>query len=365
MENVNKQLSQRLTKLENQLLDKNIIIRGVPEVKFESPNATWDKVLTEISSTIDGKHFADRMAGAVKFSITSVRRIGPKQVMVNRPILVKLSLCEDAEYLVKNRKFLKKGTYLDYEYTEEVERERRLLRPILKAARSIEEFQGKCRLDGGKLVIKSRCYNTQILHTLPPPLSGFYATTKSNEEVLGFFGELNPFSNFHSASFHVGNTLYHRSEQYIQHMKSQLFKDSQTINSILASTTAYQCKQLSRDIVNYNRDTWLTRAKELCTPGIRAKFEQNRNLCQILINTGNLKLIESSKDPDWGTGVPINDDRCLLQEHWANQGFLGEILESVRSYLINKTAAQNVETQMDINPLPADNIIREAETAVS
>ena len=123
--------------------------------------------------------------------------------MVNRPIRVSLNLREDAEYLVKNRKYLKKGIYLDYEYTEEVERERRLLRPLLRAARDRDNFKGKCRLEGGELVINSKRYNSQNLHTLPLPLTAFKATSKTsvNGDVTGFFGELNPFSNFHHVPF--------------------------------------------------------------------------------------------------------------------------------------------------------------------
>ena len=368
MESVNKQLNIRVSRLENQLLEKNIIIRGVKEAKWEHTNTTWEKVLAEISTTVEGNTFEERMSGAERFSIASVRRVGPRQSMTNRPILVKFHLREDAEYLVKNRKHLNKGTFLDYEYTAEVERERRLLRPILKAAREMEEFKGKCRMEGAELIIKSRRYNSQNLHALPAPLSGFNATSKSDENVLGFFGELNPLSNFHAAPFTVGTTNYHSSEQYIQHMKSELFKDTTTSTAILASSSAFECKQLSRDITNYNRDTWLDRAKELSTPGIRAKFEQNPILGRMLLNTGSLKLVESSKDKDWGTGIPITDDRCLKPDQWANQGILGKILEEVRNHLhhLDRSGAADagtVETSMntDENTTPQP---REGETQI-
>ena len=344
IEVANKQLNLRVIKLENQLLERNIIIKGIPEAKWEKPETTWNKVLCEISETVGGDRYEERMIEAKKFSITHTRRLGPRQEMTNRPILVKFSCKEDAEYLVRNRKYLKKGIYLDFEYTPEVERERRLLRPILRAARNITEFQGKCRLEGGELIIKNIRYNSQNLHRLPPPLSGFYATSRSNTTTLGFFGELNPLSNFHESPFIVNNVCYHSSEQYIQHMKSELFKDTNTSVQILSSTTAFECKQLARDIANYNRDIWIPRAKELCKPGISAKFEQNSNLTNVLLNTGDLKLIESSKDRDWGTCIPIHDDRCLLQEHWAHQGILGEILEEIRTYLQNKVTPRSVET---------------------
>ena len=64
MESINKQLNIRVSKLENQLLEKNIIIRGVKEIKWEHVNTTWEKVLAEISTTVEGNTFEERMAGA-------------------------------------------------------------------------------------------------------------------------------------------------------------------------------------------------------------------------------------------------------------------------------------------------------------
>ena len=351
VEKTNRELNHRLCKLENKLLEKNLVIRGVKEIKWEHNNTTWQKVIAELSETVVGDHFSERIAGVEKFSINSVQRLGPRRDMVNRPIRICLNLREDAEYLVKNRKFLKKGIYLDYEYTEEVERERRLLRPLLRAARGTEEFKGKCCLEGGELVINSKRYNSQTLHTLPAPLTVFKATSRTtvNGDVTGFFGELNPFSNFHQAPFTLNNINFHSSEQYIQYVKAQLFKDNQTSTAILASETAFESKQLARDIVGYNRDEWLAKASQLSKPGIMEKFRQNPVLCTILANTGNSKLVESSKDHDWGTGIPLNDDRCLLPDCWANQqqGILGILLEEIRSEL-NVANPRPVETPMEI-----------------
>ena len=140
-----------------------------------------------------------------------------------------------------------------------------------------------------------------------------------NGDVTGFFCELNPLSNFHHAPFSLNNINFHSSEQYIQYVKAQLFKDNQASTSILASETALESKQLARDIVGYNRDEWLAEAIQLSKPGIMEKFRQNPVLSTILTNTGNSKLVESSKDCDWGTGIPLNDDRCLLPDCLANQ----------------------------------------------
>ena len=53
------------------------------------------------------------------------------------------------------------GIYVDKEYSYATERDRRLLRPILKAAKNIPELKKKCRLDGNQLVIDSKRYTKE------------------------------------------------------------------------------------------------------------------------------------------------------------------------------------------------------------
>ena len=72
-------------------------------------------------------------------------------------------------------------------------------------------------MEGPKLVIKGRNYTTKNLYQLPEEINGFKATSKTEGDVLGFFGELNPFSNFHPAPFTINGQKYHSSEQCIQH----------------------------------------------------------------------------------------------------------------------------------------------------
>ena len=220
---------------------------------------------------------------------------------------------------------------MDREYTTEVERERKLLRPILKDANRHSEFSGKCKLDGGNLVILVKIYNLTNLHSLPPPLSGFHVTSSNKDNIIGFFGELNPLSNFHPAPFNMKNQSFHSSEQFIQYTKTKFFEDENSSNNILACDTALEYKQLARDIRGYTRKSCLGHAKELCKPGILAKFEQNLLIKNLLLNTGNSTLVESSQDKDWGTGIPLHDDRCLMEDKWTSQGLLEQILEEIRT----------------------------------
>ena len=161
--------------------------------------------------------------------------------------------------------------------------------------------------------------------------------------MYGYFGELNPLSNFHRAPFTHENFTYHCSEQFIQKKKAELFKDASSIKKIEEAKTGLECKLLGNKIANSKKSTWEKRAKELCTPGIRQKFVENRDALITLIKaTGNRSIAECAKDTVWGCGIVLQDDRCLIKTEWTNQGIMGEILEEIRkdlTYLVQDSTS--------------------------
>ena len=151
---------------------------------------------------------------------------------------------------------------MDREYSKKEEIEHKLLRPILMAARKHTHYRGKCKLDGTKLVIKGKAYTRKNLDVLPEDISTSTVSSRVTPTSVGFFGELNPLSNFFPSEFTYNGIKYHSSEQLIQHQKALLFGDKLTANCILQCSTALECKSLSQDISNYNHDQWKT---EACT----------------------------------------------------------------------------------------------------
>ena len=225
---------------------------------------------------------------------------------------------------------MEKGVYVDKEFSQATEKDRRLLRPILKAAKNLPEYKKKCRLDGNQLVIDGKRYTKDTLHQLQKKLDPMKVTTKSTDETLGFFGELCPLSNFHRSSFLYNEVEYHSSEQMIQHMKAKLFGDKATQKLILSAKTPLECKKISKDINNFNFRTWANKAKEMCKKGLEAKFTQNPKAMQALLETGHKKLVECMHDGLWGNGIPLHQPNCLNQQLWKRQGILGEILQDIR-----------------------------------
>ena len=125
-------------------------------------------------------------------------------------------------------------------------------------------------------------------------------------------------------------------------MKAVYYEDSDVATAILNSDTALKCKQLAKDIKRFNREEWIKIAGEMYDVGIYEMFNQNEELAKLLLSTGTRKIVEASRDRDWGCGLSIGDDRCLAPVTWYSQGLLGQILEEVRNKLLeNNTEGSN------------------------
>ena len=149
--------------------------------------------------------------------------------------------CHDVEYIMESKGYLQRGIYVDREYVSEIERKRRILLPILKAAKLTKDYKKKYRLEDDKVVINGRKYGTNNLHQLPSEIDVFEITSKSDMDCVGFFGALNPLSNFYESKFTVDGIEYISLEQYIQVQKALLFKDEASYNKIMGSTNSLDC----------------------------------------------------------------------------------------------------------------------------
>ena len=144
-------------------------------------------------------------------------------------------------------------------------------------------------MEGPYFILDGKKYHWYNVHTHPAQLGPSEVTSVSNEERIGFFGELNPFSNFHPCVFVLDRQEYHSTEQFIQATKAEYFGDNIARERILRCEDAMDSKEISMDISNFNKREWSRVAEELCYPGIKAKFFQNPGLMAALLNTGTKK----------------------------------------------------------------------------
>ena len=345
-EEKHKQLEERLSLIEDQLLEKNLLFHGINESEFEDKDDVKVQVIKAIAKTMPGKDDDEKKKNAGRTSIEYVDRIGRYNPLRTRTVKVKFTDKSDVDKLLKNKRSLPKGVYLNREYSKATEKEQRYLRPILKAARRLEKYKKKSRMEGPHLVLDGKHYYRGNLHTLPAELDPFDVTSKLDTNTIAFFGELNPFSNFHEAKFYCEGEEFHCSEQLIQWKKATYFNDRITERRILNCTDALDCKEAARDIKGFDKDDWDSKAEELCYDGIKQKFEQNPHLKEVLLDTGNKTIVESCLDTVWGTGKTLSDPDCLTPWKRTNGvGILGKILMKIRDSSLDKTMDSDEETE--------------------
>ena len=306
------ELKAKLISIENHTLQNCLVFRGVPEGEYEKESETSKKIKEVLKNLISSNSDKEAEQTVKNFEIRRCKRLGKYFKDLARPISVDFLQKDDTDYIVDNKSQLPEGIYADREYNQETERKLKLLQPILKAAKQHKDFQGRCKMDRDTLVLRGKCYTVNTIDQLPNSLSTVNVTSKSNETTFGYFGELNPLSNFHPSSFRMYDQEYHCSEQYIQEAKAKYFNDAETYNKLCNTKTGLECKIIAKQTKNFNAKKWEQVAKDICKPGIKQKFQMNHNPRRMLLEyTKNKLIIEWAKDTLWGTGVPLDNEMCL------------------------------------------------------
>ena len=143
----------------------------------------------ELAKILPGETPEVKLSNAKALLIEKTERIGRYNPTKGRPVAIKFAYKKDADWLIASRKKLTKGIYVERQYCEETEYERRRLRPILTAARKLEEYRGKCRMEGTDLIIKGKCYNCSNLQELPENISGASVSSRQDATHYGYFSE--------------------------------------------------------------------------------------------------------------------------------------------------------------------------------
>ncbi len=142
-------------------------------------------------------------------------------------------------------------------------------------------------------------------------------------------------SQWWKADFSIDMDEYCCMEQYMMAEKARLFEDHEVLKEILKSHHPKQIKELGRKVKNFDEDVWKKRRYSIILNGNFAKFLQNEDLKQFLMNTKNRVLVEASPyDKIWGIGMSVDNKSIENPLEWKGQNLLGFALMEVRDELI-------------------------------
>ena len=134
-------------------------------------------------------------------------------------------------------------------------------------------------------------------------------------------------SNFNSI-------VYQTAEHYMMAEKARLFGNDTLIKTILNADNPGKAKKLGREVVGFDEQVWKKERTAIVVRGNHAKFSQNPELCEFLLNTGERVLVEASpRDRVWGIGLTKDDPQASSPENWQGLNLLGFALMEVRDLL--------------------------------
>ena len=124
MEGEASHFKKKLASIESRALANNIIIRGIPEDRWEKESTTRHKVSIELKqlTSVQTGESAQPLKKPKKLEILTCKRVGRYVKDRSRPISTEFVQKEDAEFILSNKTKLKKGEYADKEYPAEIEK---------------------------------------------------------------------------------------------------------------------------------------------------------------------------------------------------------------------------------------------------
>ena len=139
----------------------------------------------------------------------------------------------------------------------------------------MDHYRGRIKLNYGNLVINGKRFGVQDLGNLPADLNLRSLCENADSDVITFFGQCSPFSNFFPSMMKINGTSYSCSEQYIQAKKAEIFNDDKTKMKILQSKIPKDMKFLGSKVAGFIQQFWeRDYAKEICATALLEKFSQ-------------------------------------------------------------------------------------------
>jgi ribA/ribD-fused uncharacterized protein len=153
-----------------------------------------------------------------------------------------------------------------------------------------------------------------------------------------FYG--GPFSQWYPSVFVIDGISYNCAEQYMMAMKARKFKDKWSLVKIMTTKRPDIQKMIGRNVYGFDAEIWNSVCRDIVLKGTLAKFEQNEDLLEYLLETGDDEIVEASPtDRIWGIGLAEDDPRALDRRQWRGTNWLGEAIMEARRILRKKIMA--------------------------
>lgn len=161
------------------------------------------------------------------------------------------------------------------------------------------------------------------------------------KEIIGFHLVTDPhasFSNWDFSPFTFAGKHYTCVEQYMMAQKVWAGRRYDLFEKIMRTADPAEMKSLAGkdSFPEYAqiRSFWEKNRFHIVKRGVKAKFQQNLDMREELLDTGNALLCEcAGQDTIWGIGINLKDPSWKEVGNWRGNNYLGIALMEVREEL--------------------------------
>lgn len=179
--------------------------------------------------------------------------------------------------------------------------------------------------------------------------------------VMPFWNSHHFLSNFFPSTFCINNERFTTVEQYYQSRKA-LFSHNYHIHKLIMKTeNPGHIKRLSKRIRYLNFRAWASVRERIMKTALMAKFSQNPDLKNALVQTKNSLLVECNPlDYHWSCGLSLNHPHVQHPHMHPGKSILGILLMEVRQELqASHPAIMAVEKEEDDRTKMENDVLRE------
>lgn len=142
------------------------------------------------------------------------------------------------------------------------------------------------------------------------------------------------YSQWHKATMEIDGSIYNSCEQYMMHQKALVFGDVEIADKIMEESNPREQKKFGRMIKNFDKSIWDSCCLGIVYRGNLAKFTQNTELGEQLLETGDRILVEASPlDKIWGIGMGEEDPGIEDPSNWKGLNLLGQAITLVKQQM--------------------------------
>jgi ribA/ribD-fused uncharacterized protein len=142
-------------------------------------------------------------------------------------------------------------------------------------------------------------------------------------------------SQWYPSPFTIDGVRFVNCEQRMMYMKGKVFGDEEAMREVMLTDDPKRHKEIGRSVKNFDVDTWSAKAYQVVVEANYAKYSQNPELRQFLIDSGDRKFVECAPyDKIWGNGLNITQTLQTPEAMWEGTNLLGKAIMDVREMIL-------------------------------